>query len=293
MAPFREDPFWSKIVNVHWSSGAPVLVLWIEWSLNVATIDGSTPSINVEFQVSPGPGSDHPDVYADQVAVRRAGALGAPPAISGLITPEELAYYAMWSLPPYVSRSAISESTGGGYYYITTNFATFPDFVFSPYSSVAAADAYLAEQLSLHPEYAGGTGTINFFPPFDHKSQDGLFRSLLFINLQAYPKKTDGSLDIELHYILSGNGDPSGKFTLDGFLWVQGSGVEVTIDPSLALNTLGFSNIFDAFYNYHEGPGSYSHLSPGGTVDVSAMLNVTTVPPAITGPASPGGGGGG
>jgi hypothetical protein len=285
--PVYLSPF-ETIVGVGWRRSGAVALFLIEFNMNATNTNGASPQLDIamDFEIK----DDSASIFAEQTKVRRAG--GSTPPIGNTITADMLANYAIWSLPPYVFAGDVVHSTGGGFYFITTNFATFPDFVFSPYSSVAAADAYLQEQLALHPEYAGGTGTIQFLPPFDHTSQDKIWRAAVFVNLSAYALKTDKSLDLTMTYHMSGEGTPSGQFNILGLYFDPGLGLVTTIDPTLNWHSgLGFSGPPLAGYSYHE-QGDWSNLTTGVTINVSADFNIGTAPPSITGPASPGGGGG-
>lgn len=281
--PVYLSPF-ETIVGVGWGGVKRIVVLNILSTCGVSASGAppSGPDVTVTLTVRTTSGE------AIHHTLKLARPTGTPPAppITEAITSEMLAYYAIWSFPPYVDIGAVTESTGGGFYFITPQGGVFNDFVSQPYSSVAAAEAYLEGQKVIHPEYIGETFIIDFFPPFDNfAGATSTFNAMVFVNLDAFDPLPSGTKEID--FAVSCVGDSfSGKFEILAILQRDVvANLDVTADAHDVLTGLGSFPV--SVYDYKIATGFFVPESPqAGTI-------VWHPDDTLTGPPSIGGGGGG
>ena len=277
LSPFEE------IVGVSWGGGAKrVLAILIHATVG-ATNSGSPPSLAFEATVTIK--TKGGDVANNKIVIARTGAPGPAPPIFQFINSDILAYYAMWTYDPYILTGTVNESTGGNFWYINTDgtFGTFPDFVPSPYATLADAEAYLDAQKTIHPEYVGKTFIISYLNPFDNFSQNSEWRALAFINLDAFAK--DGFGQYFIDFSMKATGDNiAGSARFDAQL-VKGDPATMNFEAD-AQNNPSFTAPAVAFYDYNAAG------IVDGTTTFGGTLVVHTADDTLTGPASPSGGGG-
>lgn len=272
MPGFDIGPF-QRIVNVGWGGAPRILALMLDLEIGASSSVGP-PTINFDFNISIGGVGG--EILRQQLIINRSPVFGQPPPISQIVTPAMLAYYKIWAYEPFEESDPINHETGGGFWFITTDIAVFPDFVPSPYASALAAQTYLDEQAIIHPEYAGQLFFINFQPPFESFTTAKRYRQITFINLGAFTKNIHGNIEIDFSSELTpSNGDL--EFNLRAGLY-RGSLLNFLADDE---NHDFFGQNPDAGYEYD------------GTEDVpieGTLVVHPEDPPSVTGPESPGGG---
>jgi hypothetical protein len=265
------DPF-QNIVNVGWGSTKVVAIYLranITDSVGGSTLPDSTYSVDLSIGTSGGE-----ILKGSRLVITRPGAITLPPPITQVVTPEMLQYYAVWSYPPFFFDGPVDHTSTPAFYFISTDGGTFPDFVFSPYDSVEAAQAYLDAQAIIHPEYNGQLFIINLQPASETTTRTRRWAALSFVNIAAFSPAT-GVLD----FTLAGNGSDV-DLNIAVALY-RGTGFDFTADNQ---NTPNFNAPLIASYSYH---ADADHLAT-----VSLAIRADPRVPSVTGPPSPGGGGG-
>lgn len=248
-----------RIVNVHWVKSVKLVGLQVY--VIVATENEGSPPPDPDYSFTISVGGDVVEIMHDQIIVVRGDAVPPAPAVTIPPTYPSLAYYAIFGFLPIDSGVESSESTGGDYYVLLNTIgAYYPDFVPSPYPSVAAAEAYLSAQIDLHPIYALYDWNIDYTAPYDTFRKTRSIRATVYINLDWYGDDTTIGL--------------LGTTTSNGYA--------MTIDAGLIVGDI----------NYPDTPVSYYAAVPQATMpDVEGNLIVTVDPPSMTGPYFGGGGG--
>jgi hypothetical protein len=265
------DPF-QTIVGVGWGGDKTIVAIHVSAEI---TDDVNGPLPDSTYSVILSIGTSGGDILkGSPLVIARPGSIILPPPIDQVVTPAMLQHYAIWSYPPFFFDGPVDHQTVPAFYYISTDVATFPDFVFSPYDSVAAAQAYISAQALIHPEYVGQLFIINLQPGYEINRRTRRWGALTFINLAAFPSAT-GVLD----FTLAGHGSDVLLEIAVGLY--RGTDFDFTADAENAPN-------FDA-----QRIASYSYRArPGFSATVSLAIRADPRVPSVTGPASPGGGGG-